>query len=118
MRRTASLFFCYDSNAPDALEGGDLHKKDMHCDKLTTREIKACPANAVQGVSAPQTKDDTQLYSTEIRSSTSESEASTMTWAATGVLSALALAMVITRVLVHRTRDDSDQNVEMFVAVE
>jgi len=93
----------------------------MHCDKLTTREIKACPANAVQGVSAPQTKGDAQLYSTEetqIRSNASESDVSTMTWAATGVVSALALAMVITRVLVHRTRDGSDQNVEMFVAVE
>merc|ERR1712110_189232 len=53
----SNTFFCFDQNAPDLLEGSDLHNKDMHCNALTDAEIHTCAENAVQ------TKDSTKLYS-------------------------------------------------------
>lgn len=100
-----NAFFCFDSSAPDALKGDDLHRKEMHCDKLTKSTIQACAGNAVHGLQTA----DTRLYSAE--TPPAQSSTNQLAWAAAALTSFFALGVAVIRVL--RVQNVSVQGTEL-----
>lgn len=108
-------FFCFDSSSPDALQGDDLHRQDMHCDKLTKSAIQTCADNAVHGVQTLQTADESRLYSAEpprVQGNTKELiSTNPVAWAAAALMSFMTFGVALIRL--RRIRDVSMQDVEM-----
>jgi hypothetical protein len=104
----SNTFFCFDQNAPDLLEGSDLHNKDMHCNVVTDAKIHTCVENAVQSTGS------TKLYSPASSVLTS---GATLGTAALLVLLVSVLSVVLFRRLPRRHASMSS-DLDTFVAVE